>query len=99
MLFFSSRRRHTRCSRDWSSDVCSSDLNVVRRVARLGRAAGAALGRACGGVAVRAAFGAGTGYGGADNYRGDPLGRLAASAEPKKGVLGKRGGLGGRRIL
>src|SRR2546429_5491063 len=23
---FSSRRRHTRCSRDWSSDVCSSDL-------------------------------------------------------------------------
>src|SRR5690606_9003424 len=25
--FFSSRRRHTRFSRDWSSDVCSSDLN------------------------------------------------------------------------
>src|SRR5256884_899542 len=24
-IFFSSRRRHTRCSRDWSSDVCSSD--------------------------------------------------------------------------
>src|SRR2546429_5261309 len=24
--FVSSRRRHTRCSRDWSSDVCSSDL-------------------------------------------------------------------------
>ena len=24
---FSSRRRHTRCSRDWSSDVCSSDLH------------------------------------------------------------------------
>src|SRR5687768_18158258 len=23
--FFSSRRRHTSCSRDWSSDVCSSD--------------------------------------------------------------------------
>src|SRR2546422_3275213 len=30
-FFFSSRRRHTRCSRDWSSDVCSSDL---RRRAR-----------------------------------------------------------------
>src|SRR2546429_3849209 len=28
-FFFSSRRRHTRCSRDWSSDVCSSDLNNV----------------------------------------------------------------------
>src|SRR5690606_25481347 len=27
--FFSSRRRHTRFSRDWSSDVCSSDLVVV----------------------------------------------------------------------
>src|SRR5699024_11620611 len=26
MLFFSSRRRHTRSKRDWSSDVCSSDL-------------------------------------------------------------------------
>src|SRR5690606_40950157 len=26
--FFSSRRRHTRFSRDWSSDVCSSDLIV-----------------------------------------------------------------------
>src|SRR5690554_7663814 len=26
-FFFSSRRRHTRCGRDWSSDVCSSDLN------------------------------------------------------------------------
>src|SRR2546422_1460394 len=28
VFFFSSRRRHTRCSRDWSSDVCSSDLAV-----------------------------------------------------------------------
>src|SRR5690606_40310247 len=26
LFFFSSRRRHTRFSRDWSSDVCSSDL-------------------------------------------------------------------------
>src|SRR5256884_2542020 len=31
-VFFSSRRRHTRCSRDWSSDVCSSDLtNLLLR--------------------------------------------------------------------
>src|SRR2546429_3636928 len=28
IFFFSSRRRHTRCSRDWSSDVCSSDLRM-----------------------------------------------------------------------
>src|SRR5699024_11315066 len=26
-FFFSSRRRHTRSKRDWSSDVCSSDLD------------------------------------------------------------------------
>src|SRR2546429_1957124 len=31
VFFFSSRRRHTRCSRDWSSDVCSSDLAIVGR--------------------------------------------------------------------
>src|SRR5690606_40464024 len=36
-FFFSSRRRHTRFSRDWSSDVCSSDLlfNLIRRSADL----------------------------------------------------------------
>src|SRR5699024_11493105 len=28
-FFFSSRRRHTRSKRDWSSDVCSSDLACV----------------------------------------------------------------------
>src|SRR5690606_11622724 len=28
IFFFSSRRRHTRFSRDWSSDVCSSDLHA-----------------------------------------------------------------------
>src|SRR3989337_2203397 len=31
-FFFSSRRRHTRCYRDWSSDVCSSDLPIRRAV-------------------------------------------------------------------
>src|SRR5207302_5111653 len=29
VFFFSSRRRHTRFSRDWSSDVCSSDLGLA----------------------------------------------------------------------
>src|SRR5690349_25174922 len=28
LFFFSSRRRHTRSLRDWSSDVCSSDLSA-----------------------------------------------------------------------
>src|SRR5690606_40384586 len=31
VFFFSSRRRHTRFSRDWSSDVCSSDLLLQGR--------------------------------------------------------------------
>src|SRR5206468_9622573 len=30
-FFFSSRRRHTRSDRDWSSDVCSSDLEAELR--------------------------------------------------------------------
>src|SRR5690606_40949025 len=34
-FFFSSRRRHTRFSRDWSSDVCSSDLEYVYWVQKL----------------------------------------------------------------
>src|SRR5437762_1603569 len=29
LVFFSSRRRHTRYIGDWSSDVCSSDLGVI----------------------------------------------------------------------
>src|SRR5690606_40946358 len=33
-FFFSSRRRHTRFSRDWSSDVCSSDLRLAEAIAR-----------------------------------------------------------------
>src|SRR5256886_4352110 len=31
LFFFSSRRRHTRFDCDWSSDVCSSDLQMQRR--------------------------------------------------------------------
>src|SRR5207253_7633120 len=43
LFFFSSRRRHTRWPRDWSSDVCSSDLNNFKvifggEVAALARA-------------------------------------------------------------
>src|SRR5439155_3041348 len=39
VFFFSSRRRHTRWPRDWSSDVCSSDL--------IGRAAPVRISSAC----------------------------------------------------
>src|SRR5438105_14032145 len=33
-FFFSSRRRHTRSTRDWSSDVCSSDL-IIKEIGRV----------------------------------------------------------------
>src|SRR5438105_15607640 len=33
-FFFSSRRRHTRSTRDWSSDVCSSDLSLLGHIAQ-----------------------------------------------------------------
>src|SRR5207253_5884046 len=37
-FFFSSRRRHTRWPRDWSSDVCSSDLRrKIEAITRTGR--------------------------------------------------------------
>src|SRR5207247_6866780 len=35
LFFFSSRRRHTRSTRDWSSDVCSSDLETIYAGAKL----------------------------------------------------------------
>src|SRR5699024_7032348 len=31
VFFFSSRRRHTNSKRDWSSDVCSSDLQILEQ--------------------------------------------------------------------
>src|SRR5579872_5325524 len=40
VFFFSSRRRHTRCGRDWSSDVCSSDLPGFLRALEAELAAG-----------------------------------------------------------
>src|SRR2546422_6337251 len=56
IFFFSSRRRHTRCSRDWSSDVCSSDLLSSQRLGHgqaHARAAGVARPSATGGVRAR----------------------------------------------
>src|SRR5690606_39340504 len=44
LLFFSSRRRHTRFSRDWSSDVCSSDLHHLAAQNLSNRAIGRRLG-------------------------------------------------------
>src|SRR5690606_40744411 len=48
LFFFSSRRRHTRFSRDWSSDVCSSDLAAGARTGTAARVGAGA--RPCGRV-------------------------------------------------
>src|SRR4030042_4783537 len=41
LFFFSSRRRHTRCNRDWSSDVCSSDLErTMKPISQLAKELG-----------------------------------------------------------
>src|SRR5438874_8740043 len=60
-FFFSSRRRHTRSLRDWSSDVCSSDLQVgaepQRRRARAARELAEVPGSRALGVARRVARG------------------------------------------
>src|SRR5215472_18995506 len=45
LFFFSSRRRHTRCLSDGSSDVCSSDLSRRARAVRPGRRPGRDLRR------------------------------------------------------
>src|SRR5690348_17692227 len=42
-FFFSSRRRHTRWTGDWSSDVCSSDLLIVFAIYYIGLIAGESL--------------------------------------------------------
>src|SRR5699024_12235163 len=65
-FFFSSRRRHTRSKRDWSSDVCSSDLGAGSgrhrcrkpcgqpcRAAPCERGTAAGRGPRCGSVSVR----------------------------------------------
>src|SRR6266498_2285423 len=56
-FFFSSRRRHTRCGRDWSSDVCSSDLAGelgvdAARIAVGGASAGGNLATVVGLIAI-----------------------------------------------
>src|SRR3712207_8309146 len=89
-FFFSSRRRHTRYWRDWSSDVCSSDLER-RRVPPEPIVVEAEL------VAVEV----GRGHHVVDKKirRDVPAGRSRVHLDRKSVVEGKRGDLGGRRFI
>src|SRR5256885_11606859 len=82
-FFFSSRRRHTRLQGDWSSDVCSSDLLRSFPHARSITPAGTAP---AGGV-----------WAGSGGPR--PRSGPARPEDRERGVEGKRGDLGGRRII
>src|SRR3712207_9376435 len=86
IFFFSSRRRHTRYWRDWSSDVCSSDLSGLPTASPfLAAALRAALASAAGGAAAgRRALA--------------PAPRRAALRSEERRV-GKSVDLGGRRII
>src|SRR3712207_9039679 len=95
MLFFSSRRRHTRYWRDWSSDVYSSDLG--RRSGARGRRRAGSGGRrrprAPGGTAPPACR-RGTAAAGRRAGRGP-----RAARDWKSVVEGKSVDMGGRRII
>src|SRR5438874_12569960 len=54
-FFFSSRRRHTRSLRDWSSDVCSSDLKAAVDQLTLSEAKAGAAAAGAGFVAINVA--------------------------------------------
>src|SRR2546429_9902673 len=82
-FFFSSRRRHTRCSRDWSSDVCSSDLPSSGASGAIPVARPASCWRA-------------------RRTRSGPSATRSSGSprrDRKRVVEGKRGDLGGRRII
>src|SRR3712207_7250303 len=92
VFFFSSRRRHTRYWRDWSSDVCSSDLDgahgVLRHLTARGVRVEAGAEQQLGAVHVADA---------ADHAliheeKADRLGRAARSEERRVGEEGRTRG-------
>src|SRR5438105_15911938 len=82
-FFFSSRRRHTRSTRDWSSDVCSSDLHLRRYF-------GGCATKCIGGDARQA-------YLARQFHR--PLVRWDRERRSEERRVGKSVDLGGRRII
>src|SRR6266542_5202939 len=109
IFFFSSGRRHTRCYRDWSSDVCSSDLEGRLQPAGVGAGVGGAVAPHGGpGQAAVAADGGGqrAGQAGAEpsggpgeevvESRGGPSeAAIAVAAVADHGVQGVGGTIGG----
>src|SRR5690606_39619824 len=88
-FFFSSRRRHTRFSRDWSSDVCSSDLDPLAEIDHalgLLEAAGAVGGVA--GAVVQQCVGSQLG---AAQAAGPGLDRTQQGARSEERRVGKEG--------
>src|SRR5439155_11649370 len=85
LFFFSSRRRHTRWPRDWSSDVCSSDLGTTPRAPASGsaRAPAASAGRPTGSSPAAARRGRATGSRGGAARAGRPPPRSSAAASDR----------------
>src|SRR3712207_7612146 len=96
-FFFSSRRRHTRYWRDWSSDVCSSDLHPGGETAGAAAVRGAVV-AARGDGGARACFGTG-GCRAAVHAAGMSIPSMVDGGDRKRVVLGKRVDFGGRRII
>src|SRR5690349_22526998 len=94
IFFFSSRRRHTRSLRDWSSDVCSSDLSVslTRQLAMLRSVLGPSANSA-----ATAAVIAASGMWFRSASMGLSFPRPAERSEERR--VGKRGELGGHRNI
>src|SRR3712207_6883674 len=99
VFFFSSRRRHTRYWRDWSSDVCSSDLEIAfqtkPQIALTQIRAALVQGVSPGVVLADAGYGADM-----DFQEGLlTLGLLYVVGARKSVVQGKSVDVGGRRII
>src|SRR2546422_9954401 len=89
-MFLASRRRQTSCSREWSSDVCSSDLELARK----------ALAQLVGDGRRRGGRGPGRAHPApADERDAEPAQLDGGEGGRERVVEGKRVDLGGRRIL
>src|SRR5207249_7850917 len=100
LFFFSSRRRHTRSKRDWSSDVCSSDLIRLKTLGHSLLSTSACLNRYSVAEHVWSVNQAASQSTGRRQY--EPLTTLLLLAvcpdsRSEERRVGKEGGLGGRR--